>query len=84
MPSSCFRCGETGHQIVELKDEADVLPAVARELGIGSAREVMVEKAHRAGGRGVESTQDVEERRLAAARCAEQHEELAGAQVEVE
>ena len=70
--------GEAGDQVVELKHEADVLAAVARErrlrrplTGRGRARTDAPAR------RSVEAAEDVQQRRLAAARRPEQDDELA-------
>ena len=72
------------NQVVELEDEADVLAAVLRERGVGRRREIEVLEAHPAGRRRVEAAEDVEQRGLAAARMAEQDEQLARDDVEID
>ena len=77
-------CGERGDEVVELEHEADVLPPVARERGLVGVRQIVVLECDRARARRIEPAQDVEQRRLAAARGPEQDDELAGADVEVD
>jgi phosphoglycerate dehydrogenase-like enzyme len=60
-----------------------VLAPKARELGLVGAGEVVVLEAQLAGLGDVEPAEDVEQRRLAAARWAEEHDELARADLEV-
>ncbi len=76
--------GEARDQVVELEDEADVLAPVARERGLVGEREIVIAVVHVAAGRHVEPAEDVEQRRFAAARRAEQHDELALVEVEVD
>src|SRR5690606_13691159 len=68
----------------ELKDEADVLAAILRQPRIVERRDVAAEELDLAARRRVEPAEDVEERRLAATRCAEQHDELARIQGEID
>src|SRR3989304_2961715 len=75
--------GEAGGEVVELGHEPAVPAPVAGELGLAGAREIALDKAHLAGGRRVQPAEDVEQRRLAASRGAEQHDELAGPDLEV-
>src|SRR5687767_12669679 len=69
--------GEARNQVVELKHEAHVLASIARELGVVRRREIAVAIANAPRRRHVEPAENVEERRLAAPRGAEEHEELA-------
>ena len=75
---------QAGNQIVELKHEADVLAAVAGERGVVEFGELLPAVEHRAAGGHVEPAQDIEQRALAAAGRAQQHDELAGVQIEVD
>src|SRR5690606_21879233 len=63
--------------------EADIAPAVLRQFLLAGRRQVAVAEAHGPARGDVEATDDVEQRRLAAARRAEQHEQLAFVDVEV-
>ncbi len=76
--------GEARDQVVELEDEADVLAPVARQFGLARGGEVVVPPERFTRRRRVESAQDVEQRRLAAARGAEEDDELALADLEIE
>ena len=76
--------GQAGDQVVELEDEADVAPPVARQLVLVGVGEVGAAIDDAAGGADVEAAQDVEQRRLAAARGAEQDDQLALEQIEVD
>jgi hypothetical protein len=79
--------GEARDQVVELEDEADVLAPVTRER---VARRRPVERASpryqlTLARRGhVEAAEDVEQRRFAAAGGAEQHDELAVEELEID
>src|SRR6185437_9343856 len=52
------------------------------ELGVGRRRQIVITEPHRATGGHIESAEDVEQRRLAAAGWPEEHEELAGEEVD--
>ena len=66
--------GQARNEVVELKDEADVLAAKARELRLGRAGELVVQVMDLARRRRVRPrAQDAEQRGLAAA-GAEQHD----------
>ena len=69
--------GERGDQVVELEDEADVLAPEPGESRVVVVREIVIEEVDRAPGRNVEAAEDVEQRRLAAARRSEQDDHLA-------
>ena len=71
-------------QVVELEHEADVLAAIAGQLALVGADQVVVAEDDLAGGRRVEPAEDVEQRRLAAAGRAEQHDKFAFANVEID
>ena len=58
---------QIGHQVVELKDKADALPAVLRKLTLVEAGDLPAVDRHPAGGGGVHAAQDVEYRRFARA-----------------
>jgi hypothetical protein len=75
---------EARDQVVELEHEADVAAPERGQLRLRGGAQVLIAKAHFAGARHVEPAQDVEERRLAAARGAEEDDELAGTDVEVD
>ena len=76
--------GEARDQIVELEHEADVLAPEARQLRLVRAAEVVVEEVGLAARRDVESAQDVQQGRLAAARGPQEHDELRGVDVEID
>src|SRR5690606_8177096 len=65
------------HQVVELKDEPDVPAPIERELALRGSGKLLAAEQQPAGGRPVEAAEDVEQRRFAAARRAEEHDELA-------
>gem|GEM_PF-6876721 len=71
-------------QVVELEHKADVVAAEQRQVALAGCGEVVVEVEDLAGGRRVEAAEDVEQRRLAAARGAEQHHQFARVQLEVD
>ncbi len=75
---------EAWHQIVELKHEPHMLSAVGREPLIIERCQFHVFEIDMAACRVVETTHDVEQRRLAAARRAEQHDHLSGPDFEVD
>ena len=75
---------EARDQVVELEDEPDVLAAVRGEERVVLAREVVIGVVDVAGRRHVEPAQDVEQRRLPAPGGAEQRDELAGVELEVD
>ena len=70
-------------QIVELEDEADVLAPVLGQQPLAGADEIVVAEPCLAAGRRVQAAEDVEQCRLAAARRAEQDDELALTDIEV-
>src|SRR5690606_18085435 len=69
--------GETRDQIVELEYEADVAAPVRRQLALRGAGKLPAPEVQPAVGRAVEPAEDVEQRRLAASRRSEQHDQLA-------
>ena len=71
-------------QVVELEHETDMLAPIGGEFALAGSRQQMVGKAHFPGCWHIEPTQDVEQRRLAAARCAEQHHEFAAVDFQVD
>src|SRR5690625_32000 len=76
--------GQAGDEVVELKDEADVVASVIRQsrfVGVGEV-DVAVHDAAAAGR--IEAAEDVEEGGFAAARGAEQHDEFARVEVEID
>src|SRR3990170_8401725 len=75
---------ETRDQIVELKYEPDVLAPICREVPIIELGELhILEKKSAAGGM-VKSAHDVQERRLAAPRGAQQHHNFTGQYFQVQ
>src|SRR5262249_42769374 len=75
---------QAGYQVVGLEHEADVAPPIARERAIVEARELIVPEPDLAGIGTVEAAEEVEQRRLAAARGTEERDDLARAQVQVD
>src|SRR5690606_10324065 len=69
--------------VVELEDEPDVQAPVLGQLRLARRRQVPVAVGHLTRGRDIKAAQDVEQRRLAASRGAEQHDELRLEEVEV-
>ena len=69
-------------QVEELEDEADVLTAQLRDLGVAEAAELCARDPDRSGGRAVERGHDVHQRRLARARRAHDRGQLALLNVE--
>ena len=61
-----------------------MVAAVARERRVVERRELLAAVEHRAAGGHVEPAQNVEQRALAAARRAQQHDELARVQIQVD
>ncbi len=59
--------GQVVEQVEELEDEADFAAPVARQRGLGKARDILAVDPDRAVGRAVESRHEVEQRRLPAA-----------------
>lgn len=72
-----FARGEAGHQVVELKHEANVIAPVAGQLFVGHRAEVLVLKVGLSLGGAVESANNVQQGGFAAAGGAEQHHDLA-------
>src|SRR5690606_25427989 len=70
-------------EIVELEHEADMLAAELRQLALAGAAEQLLAIPHLSAARAVETTEDVEQCRLAAARGAEQDNEFTGVQIEI-
>src|SRR4030095_13095493 len=74
---------EARDEIIELKHEAHVLAAIARERAIIGGNKVVVAEVDFPTRWGVEPPKDVEERRLATSRRAKNHNELALEEIEV-
>ena len=70
--------GKRRNEVVELEDEADVVAAVLGELLVVGLAQFLPVIADVAGGGAVEPAEDIQQRGLAAARGAEQDDELAG------
>jgi hypothetical protein len=64
---------EARDQVVQLEDETDEVAAVLRQLRVVRSAQIPILVPERPRGRAVEPTDDVEQRRLAAPRGAEQH-----------
>ena len=67
---------EARNQIVELEDEAHVLPPVLGQLPFTGADQIVVAEPCLTAGRRVQAAEDVEKGRLAATGRAEQDDEL--------
>src|SRR6516162_6162500 len=75
---------ETRDQIVELKYKPDVLPAIGSERAVIEPGQFEVLEEDAAAGRLIEAAHDIKERRFPAARWAEQHDNLAAPNIEIE
>ena len=60
-----FERGEARDQIEKLKHEADMLAAVARQLGLVGSDQVVIAPARLAARRRIETSENVEQRRFA-------------------
>ena len=69
---------QAGNQVVELKDETDVRPAVLRERRLVGRRQVLLAVHDLPGRRHVEASENVEQGRFAAAGRTQQDHELTG------
>ena len=76
--------GEHGQQVVELKDEADVLRAPARQPAAAERADALAADFDRAAGRRIEPAHQIEQRRLARARRSHQGEEIAARNLEID
>ena len=76
--------GQAGNQIVELEHEADMRSSVLGEPIAVELIEAQAAVVQGAAGSDVQATEYVEQRRFAAARCAQQHEQLTGANVQID
>jgi hypothetical protein len=81
--SNVLASSEAWDEIIELEDEPDVLAAILREGAIVCRDEVVIAKPHLPACGRVESAQNVQQRRLAAARRTKNHDELALEEVEI-
>ena len=75
--------GQRRDQVVELEYEADVVAPVGREAIVVQRAQVVIAEAHGAGGRMVQASQDVEQRRLARAGGPEQDDQFPGVEIEI-
>jgi hypothetical protein len=73
---------EAGDQVVELEHEADVLAPVSGQFRLIGVGELMVGEADFSRRRGVETAENVEQRRFAAPRGTQQDNEFACANLE--
>ena len=73
-----------GHEVKELEDEADLLAAQLRERVLAESGDVGAVDQDLAGARRVEAGDQPEQRRLAAARGADDGQEAAGGNREIE
>ncbi len=71
-------------QVEKLEHHADFAAAIERQFALGESSDVASADPDRPGGRTVDSRDEVEERRLAAPRWADDGEELAGGDREVD
>ena len=71
-----FKRGQVGHQVIKLKDEADVRPAVIRQLRAAQTGDLFAPDGDGAAGRLIHAAQEVEQRGLACAGRAENDAEL--------
>src|SRR4051812_20807035 len=74
--------GEDGDEVEGLEDEADLVPAQARQGGVVELADLRVGDRHRAAAGAVQPGQQVHERRLAGARRAHDRGEGAGLDLE--
>ncbi len=79
-----FFDGEARHQVIKLKHKADVLAPVASELFVTGAVQFMISKMCAAGRGPVQPAENVQQGGFAAARRAQQHDELAGINIEID
>jgi len=75
---------QAGYQVVELEHEADVVAAVPGQAGVVQGGQLLRTEEHPAVGRQVETAQDVQKGRLAAARRAQHHHQFAGIELHVD
>ena len=76
--------GQAGNQVVELEHEADMLAAVLRQLALVGRGEIVIAIADGSRRGHVEAAEDVQQRRLAAARRPEHDDELGLKEVEID
>jgi hypothetical protein len=69
--------GHLAEQIVELEDETDFLPAIARQRRLRPREEILAFEEYPAPRRTVERAQHVQQRRFADAGCTDQGDDLA-------
>src|SRR5579864_1398548 len=74
---------EAGDEVVELKHEADMLAAIARQFALVGADQRVVPEEGLSAGWCVQTPENVEKGGLTAARGAEQHDKLAFTDIEV-
>ena len=82
--SDIFARRQARYEIVELKHEAHVFPAVGREAAIVEPGQLQFIEEEMAAGRAIESSHDVQERRLSASRRAEHHDHFSGGYLKVQ
>ena len=76
--------GQAGNEVVELEHEADVTAPVLGQRRFASRAQVLLAEHDLTGAGGIEPAQDVEQGRLAAAGGAQQHDEFAAGNVQVD
>src|SRR5690348_17276426 len=69
--------GQARDEVVELEDETDVFAAIAGQRSLTGANQVVVAEPRLTARRRIETTQDVEQGRLAATGWAEKNKEFA-------
>ena len=72
-----FERRQRRQQVEELEDESDLVAAHPRQVVVGEAGERLAVDAHTAGGRTVESADEIEERRLARSGGSDDRDHLA-------
>jgi len=75
---------QTGDEIVELKNETNVLAAVESEFAIAKSGQLTIAEANGSGRGGVEAAEDVEQGGFTAARWTQHHRQFAGVEGHVD
>ena len=78
-----FAGRQAGNEIVELKDKADMVAAITGQLGIVKVGQLLIAIKYRPLAGRIESAKDIQQRTLAAARGAQQHNKFAPVQIEI-
>ena len=77
-------CGQAGNQIVKLKHKTDMIAAVFGQFAFCRLDQIISTINHMAACRFVQTAQDIQQRRFAAARSAEQHDQFSLIQIEID